>query len=163
VFTKSLRNLFQTLRLRQNDSVGDGKGSARAGGITLVVRAYSKSDTGNMEDAIKKQERIDSEGDDDVGATRFDTSHLHLDGELPEAAVVSELEVFGRNYWTSDDLSCASRPISGDAVLRLIGHRPRLRRAHVQSSDEESSDMALREREREGKMIRASLLFCNPC
>jgi hypothetical protein len=116
-----------------------------------------------MEDAIKKQERIDSEGDDDVGATRFDTSHLQLDGELPEAAVVSELEVFGRNYWISDDLSCDSRPISGDAVARLIGHLPRLRRAHVQSSDEESSDMALREMEREGKIIRASLLSCNPC
>jgi hypothetical protein len=79
-----------------------------------VVRAYSKSDTGNMEDAIEKQERIDSERDDDISATRFE-------------------------------------------------HRPRLRRAHVQSSDEESSDMALREREREGKIIRASLLFCNPC
>jgi hypothetical protein len=163
VFTRSLQSLFQTLRLWQNDSVGDGKGSARAGGITLVVRAYSKSDTGNMEDAIEKQERIDSERDDDISATRFDTSHLHLDGELPEAAVVSELEVYGRNYWISDDLSCDPRPISGDAVACLIGHLPRLKLAHVQLSDEESKDMALREKERQGKMVRASLLFCKPC
>jgi hypothetical protein len=127
VFTKSLRFLFQTLRFWQTDSVGDGKGSARANVITLVIRAFSKSDTGNMEDAIKKQERIDSEGDDDIGATRFDTSHLHLDGELPGAAIVSELEVYGRNYWISDDLSCDPRPISGDAVACLIGHLPRLR------------------------------------
>jgi hypothetical protein len=164
--TQYLRNhcesWFQTLRLWQNDSVGDGRGGARAGGIVLVIRAYSKSDTGNMEDAIEKQERVDSEGDDDIGATRFELSFLHLDGELPEVAIVSELEVYGRNYWISDDLSCDPRPISGDAVTRLMGCLPQLRRAHVQLSDEESRDMALRERERDGKMLRASSLFCYP-
>jgi hypothetical protein len=162
VFTKSLRSLLQILRLWQNDSAGDGRGSARAGGITLVVRAFSKSDTGNMEDAIKKQERIDSEGDDDIGATRFELSYLHLDRELPEVTVISELEVYGRNHWISDDLSCDTRPISGDAAARLIGRLPRLGRAYVQLSDEESRDIALREREREGKIFRANSLFCSP-
>jgi hypothetical protein len=155
--------LSQTLRLWQNDSVGDGRGNARAGGIKLVVRACSKSDTGNIEDATKKQERIDSEGSDDIGATRFESNYLHLDGELPEVAVVSELEVYGRNYWTSDDLSCDPRPISGEAVACLMGYLPQLRRAHVQLSDEESRDMALREKERESKMTSPSFTFCNHC
>jgi hypothetical protein len=162
VFTVSLRNLIQTLRLWQDDAVGDDKGDCRTGGITLVVRAFSKSDAGNMDDESEKHKRIAYSGDDDIGATRFETSYLHLDGELPEVAVVSELEVYGRNDWVSDDLTCDPRPISGEAVACLMGCLTRLRRAHVQLSDEESRDMALRERERQGKTIRPNSSFCIP-
>jgi hypothetical protein len=158
VFTTSLRNLFQTLLSWQDD----GKGSCRTGGITLVVRAFSKSDTGNMDDESEKHKRIAYSGDDDIGATRFEASYLHLDGELPEVAVVSELEVYGRNDWVSDDLTCDPRPISGEAVACLMGCLTRLRRAHLQLSDEESRDMALRERERQGKTIRPNSSFCIP-
>ena len=95
---------------------------------------------------------------DDISATRFESSYLHLDKELPEVAVISELEVYGRNYWMSDDLTCDPRFISGDAAARLIERLPRLRRAHLQLSDEESRNIALRERERERKMIRPKSL-----
>jgi hypothetical protein len=162
VFTQAFRNLFQTLRFWQYDAVGDGKGSCRSGGITLIIRAFSKSDAGNMADATEKKRRVYYSGDEDIGATRFEASYLHLDGELPEVGVVSELEVYGRNDWVSDDLTCDPRPISGEAVARLMGCLTRLKRAHIQLSDEESRDMALREREREGKTIRPNLSFCNP-
>jgi hypothetical protein len=162
VFTQAFRSLFQALRLWQDDKGGDGKGSCRTGGTTLIVRAFSKSDVGNMEDASEKKRRIYYSGDEDIGATRFETSYLHLDGEVPEVGVISELEVYGRNDWVSDDLTCDPRPISGEAVACLMGCLTRLRRAHVQLSDEESRDTILREREREGKTIRPNLSFCNP-
>ncbi|KAI5194639.1 glycoside hydrolase/deacetylase [Aureobasidium subglaciale] len=94
VSTKSLWSLFQALRLWQGDSVGDGKNSSRPGGVTLVVRALSKSDIGNMEDQSEKRRRVELEGDEEIGATRFESSHLHLDGELPKVAVIAELEVY---------------------------------------------------------------------
>jgi hypothetical protein len=162
VFTQAFRSLFQILRLWQDDAEGDGKGSCRTGGITLIIRAFSKSDAGNMEDASEKQRRIFYSGEDDIGATRFETSYLHLDGELPKVGVISELEVYGRNDWVSDDLTCDPRPISGEAVACLMGCLTRSRRAHIQLSDEESRDMILREREREGKRPRPNL-FCFPC
>jgi hypothetical protein len=162
VFTQAFRSLFEALRLWQNDAEGDGKGRCREGGITLIIRAFSKSDVGDMEDASEKQKRIYYSGEDDIGATRFETSYLHLDGEVPEVGVISELEVYGRNDWVSDDLTCDPRPISGEAVACLMGCLTRLRRAHVQLSDEESRDTILREREREGKTIRPNLSFCNP-
>jgi hypothetical protein len=163
VFTESLRRFFQTLRLWQSDSESDGKGNSRTGGLKLVIRAFSKSDIGNMEDADEKQKRIDYSGDEDIGATRFETSYLHLDGELPEVSVVSDLEVYGRNNWMSDEVTCDPRPISGEAVACLMGCLTRLKRAHVQLSDEESRDMALRERERQGKTIRPDSSFYSFC
>lgn len=156
VFTDSLKTFFQTPRLWKGDSAGDGKGSCRAGGRTLVIRAFSKSDTGNMEDEGEKRKRMElakSGKTDDISATRFESSYLHLDGELPEVSVISELKVYGRNHWMSDDLACHPRFISGNAAARLMMSFPRLRRAHLQLSDGESRDMALREREREGGMI----------
>jgi hypothetical protein len=116
-----------------------------------------------MEDADEKQKRIDYSGDEDIGATRFETSYLHLDGELPEVSVVSDLEVYGRNNWMSDEVTCDPRPISGEAVACLMGCLTRLKRAHVQLSDEESRDMALRERERQGKTIRPDSSFYSFC
>jgi hypothetical protein len=162
VFTQAFRSPFQTLRFWQGNAEGDGKGRCREGGITLIIRAFSKSDVGNMEDASEKQRRIYYSGDEDIGATRFETSYLHLDGEVPEVGVISELEVYGRNDWVSDDLTCDPRPISGEAVACLMGCLTRLKRAHIQLSDEESRDMALREREREGKTIVPNFSFCNP-
>jgi hypothetical protein len=163
VFTQAFRSLFRTLRFWQGNAEGDGKGRCRIGGITLIIRAFSKSDAGNMDDATEKHKRIYYSGDEDIGATRFETSYLHLDGEMPEVGVVSELEVYGRNDWVSDDLTCDPRPISGEAVACLMACLTRLRRAHVQLSDEESRDMALREREREGKTIRLNSSFCYSC
>jgi hypothetical protein len=162
VFTQAFRSLFRTLRFWQGNAEGDGKGRCRIGGITLIIRAFSKSDAGNMEDASEKKRKIYYSGDEDIGATRFETSYLHLDGEMPEVGVVSELEVYGRNDWVSDDLTCDPRPISGEAVACLMGCLTRLRRAHVQLSDEESRDTTLRERERQGKTIRPNLSFCDP-
>jgi hypothetical protein len=162
VFTQAFRSLFQILRLWQDDAEGDGKGTCRTGGITLIIRAFSKSDAGNMEDASEKQKRIYYSGDEDIGATRFETSYLHLDGEVPEVGVLSELESYGRNDWVSDDLTCDPRPISGEAVACLMACLTRLKRAHIQLSDEESRDTTLRERERQGKN-KTKFPFCNLC
>ncbi|KEQ94851.1 hypothetical protein AUEXF2481DRAFT_262278 [Aureobasidium subglaciale EXF-2481] len=145
VLTELLRSLTQALRCWHVDSAGDGKCGSRAGGIRSVVRAYSNSDIGNMEDPFENQKQIESGGGDDIGASMFQSSHLHLDGELPEVAVVSRLEVHGRNYLINGDLRCDPGPIFGEAAARLIRCLPRSRRAFLQLSDEESRDMALRE------------------
>ncbi|KAI5249762.1 hypothetical protein E4T43_00375 [Aureobasidium subglaciale] len=80
VLTESLRSLTQALRCWHVDSADDGKGSSRAGGIKFVLRAHSKSAIGNMEDLTEKRKQLESEGGDDIGATRFQSSYLHLGG-----------------------------------------------------------------------------------